>query len=84
MTMSTKPSKKKLQELGLELAYPVQANGVFVHLPDEVHAALQAAGHGYYPVGEPEARLYRLVASFDTDASDVQRFLADVGRAVIR
>ncbi|UCD76858.1 MAG: low specificity L-threonine aldolase [Phycisphaerales bacterium] len=73
-----------LRELGLELAYPVQANGVFVRLEDDVHAALQAAGHGYYPVGEPEAKLYRLVTSFDTDASDIQRFLADLRRVLIR
>ena len=73
-----------LGELGLEIAFPVQANEVFVRLPDEVHAALQAVGHGYYPVCDPAERLYRLVAGFDTRPEDVQRFVADARAAVIR
>jgi threonine aldolase len=70
--------------LGLEIAFPVQGNEVFVRMPDEVHAALQAAGHAYYPVWDPAERLYRLVASFDTQPADVAALLADARRAIIR
>lgn len=73
-----------LSGLGLEVAFPTQANGVFVRLPDEVHEHLQAKGHGYYSIGVPADKLYRLVASFDTELSDVQRFIADAREALGR
>lgn len=73
-----------LRELEVEIAFTVQANEVFVRLPDEVHAALQAAGHAYYPVWDPAERLYRLVASFDTQPADVAALLADAKAAIIR
>ncbi|MDY7107164.1 MAG: aminotransferase class I/II-fold pyridoxal phosphate-dependent enzyme [Planctomycetota bacterium] len=73
-----------LRELGLELAAPVQANEIFAHFPDAVHAALQKAGHAYYPVSDPAKRLYRLVASFDTQPEDVAALLADAKAAMGR
>ena len=64
---------------GLEIlpAFEVEANGVFVQLPAHVDAALQAAGHGYYPFGDPHLGLSRLMCSFDTTAEDVRQFVAD-------
>lgn len=58
-------------------AFPVEANGVFVRLPDAVDASLKSAGHGYYPFGDPAMNLSRLMCSFDTTAEDIIRFLAD-------
>jgi threonine aldolase len=65
-----------LRGLGLEPRFPVEANGVFVRLPDRVDAALQEAGQGYYPFGIPDLPCHRLMCSFDTDADDVDRLLA--------
>lgn len=67
------------------LAYPVEANEVFVILPRGTHAGLQAAGAIYYEwpddgfrderaVGDDEM-LARLVTSFETRESDVDGFL---------
>ena len=67
------------------LAYPVEANEVFVILPRLVHAGLQAGGAYYYewpgagPSGEravgADEILVRLVTSFETPISDVDDFL---------
>ena len=73
-----------LSSAGLAPKIPVESNGVFVSLPDEVDQALRAAGQGYYPFGEEAWRLTRLMCSFDTQRGDVEAFLADVSRAMIR
>ena len=67
-----------LSRLGIVPAFPVQANGVFVRLPEFVHAGLQARGHGYYPFGDAADGLFRLMCSFDTRPEDVDGLLADV------
>ncbi len=67
-----------LAELGIAPAFPVEANGVFVRLPADVHAGLQARGHGYYPFGDAADGLFRLMCSFDTRPEDVDGLLADV------
>jgi threonine aldolase len=71
-----------LTNLGLPPRFPVQANAVFVTLPPQVDAALQCAGHGYYPFGDPSWNVVRLMCSFNTREDDVRRFLADVEAAV--
>jgi threonine aldolase len=73
-----------LRELDLEPRFPVEANGVFISLPDPVDEALRAAGHGYYPFGEAAWKLSRLMCSFDTTPEDVDGLLADARSAVIR
>ena len=62
---------------GAELAAPVEANAVFVHLPDAVVSRLFAAGARFYPWGTPEngRMLCRLVTSFATPDEDIARFL---------
>lgn len=67
-----------LLEREIQPVYSVEANGVFVSLPDSVHASLRRAGHGYYPFGDPSRKLSRLMCSFDTTAEDVERFLSDM------
>lgn len=71
-----------LRRLGLEPAHPVEANGVFVRLPRAVDEALVAAGHGYYPFGDSEQGLSRLMCSFDTAPEQVEGLLRDVERAL--
>lgn len=63
---------------GLEPAFPVEGNGVFVRLPEAVDTRLRERGHGYYPFGDRDQGLSRLMCSFDTSPRDVDAFLADV------
>lgn len=63
---------------GAELAHPVEANEVFVRLPDPVVARLRAQGAIFYDWGPPAdgRTLVRLVTSFATPEADVARFIA--------
>lgn len=60
------------------LAYPVEANEVFVWLPDKVVRQLRASGALFYDWAAPEngRTLIRLVTSFATEEDDVRRLLA--------
>jgi threonine aldolase len=60
-----------------KLAETVQANAVFVHLPDALVARLRQAGAQFYEWGAPKdgSTLVRLVLSFLTPEEDVSRFL---------
>jgi threonine aldolase len=60
-----------------ELAYPVQANEVFVRLPEPILDALEGEGCQFYRYG---GGVIRLVASFATTEEDLTRFLAAVRR----
>jgi len=71
---------------GFRPVWPVEANEIFVALPNAVRERLQAAGASFYPwvteslppsvaVGE-NATLVRLVTSFATTTEEVQRFAA--------
>ncbi|RMH24129.1 MAG: threonine aldolase [Planctomycetota bacterium] len=66
---------------GLRVRFPVQTNGVFVELPAPVHDALWAKGHRYYPFGDADWRVFRLMCSFDTDPADVDALIADARAA---
>jgi threonine aldolase len=61
---------------GARLRHPVEANEVFVELPDRVIRALEADGFRFYRWGGDQATCLRLVASFATREDDVERFLA--------
>ena len=60
---------------GVVLAYPVQANELFVHLPAPIQEQLKAAGFIFYPWSGQELPLVRLVTSFDMPEESVDRFL---------
>lgn len=63
---------------GVQFAHPVEANSVFVYLPDEIVARLRASGATFYDWAPPRdgRTLCRLVASFATPQNDIERFLA--------
>lgn len=71
------------------LAWPVEANEVFIILPASLHAALQAAGVRYHPWStrslgpenalQPGEILARFVMSFATDPAEVTRLIALIG-----
>jgi len=60
---------------GVVLAYPVQANELFVHLPAPIHDQLKAAGFIFYPWSGADLPLVRLVTSFDMPETAVEQFL---------
>ena len=70
-----------LTGIGLRPVWPVEANLVFVVLPRALDAKLKAAGADYYVrtgkgVGHgTEEVLARLVTSFSTQRSDIDRFI---------
>lgn len=66
---------------GLRLQCPVQANGVFVHLPQDLVASLEAEGWHFYKFLEPD--VFRFVCSWRTDAGEVDRLEAAI-RARLR
>ena len=61
---------------GMEFHTPVQANGVFVKLPEPVHAHLKDKGWRYYSFIADGVS--RLMCSWNTTDEDIQAFLADV------
>jgi len=71
-----------VRKLGIEIAFPVQGNGVYPELPPAVDEALRAAGHGYYPFPFAGRALSRLMCSFDTTAEQVDGLLADAAAHV--
>ena len=58
---------------GVEIAYPVDGNQIFVALPPAVREGLAAAGFGFSTWDD---RLTRLVCAFNTDPADVDAFVA--------
>jgi len=63
---------------GVALEHPVEANELFVRLPEPAIAALETAGFGFY---RWDGGLVRLVTAFDTPAASVDAFLKIVSRA---
>jgi threonine aldolase len=61
---------------GLTIAYPVDANAVFVKLPHESIAALQT--HRRFYVWDERESIVRWMASFDTTPEDVDSFAAAI------
>jgi threonine aldolase len=63
---------------GATLMYPVQANEVFVKLPETTIAGLEAAGFRFYRWAEApdgEGAVARLVTAFDSDPAAVEALL---------
>jgi threonine aldolase len=60
---------------GADLVNPVEANELFVRLPEAVIAGLLDRGFRFYRWGGPTSTEVRLVTAFNTDPADVDRFL---------
>jgi threonine aldolase len=60
----------------MEFYTPVQANGVFVRIPEHVHSYLKEAGWRYYSFIADG--ISRLMCSWNTTDEDVNAFLGDV------
>ena len=61
---------------GAALRHPVEANEIFVVLPEPVIQGLLARGFRFYRWGPEADRGLRLVTAFDTDPADVEAFLS--------
>lgn len=80
-----------LEARGLKLAFPVEANEVFVHLPAATHEAMRAMGATYYVwssvsiaperAGASGDVIARLIPSFATENAAVDEFLAALDEA---
>jgi threonine aldolase len=66
---------------GIELCHPVEANEVFVSLPEAVIEALIGQGFQFYRWLDERSRQIRLVASFDISESDVDALIQAAGQA---
>ncbi|MBP9743557.1 MAG: aminotransferase class I/II-fold pyridoxal phosphate-dependent enzyme [Burkholderiales bacterium] len=62
----------KLDEI--KIAYPVETNQLFVHLPQKIIEATQPI-YPYY-IWEPSTNMARLVTSFDTTDDDINGFIS--------
>ncbi len=62
---------------GVELLHPVQANEIFLKMPEAAFERMKTTGFGFYPPGP--AGDIRLVTAFDTDAGDVDALIAAAG-----
>lgn len=74
--------KDALAVLDLAPRFPVQANGVFVSLPQHVIEALQKRGYAFLISGEPEWRMCRFMMSFDTKPDDVDALVSAIRGAL--
>ncbi len=60
---------------GIEIMFPVEANSVFARLPPKIDAGVRSRGWQFYDfIGAGGSRL---MCSWDTQPSDVERFTAD-------
>lgn len=64
---------------GARIEFPVEANEIFVTLPELVIRGLEADGFKFYR-WEEGSQLLRLVTAFDTDPAHVEAFLASARR----
>ena len=65
---------------GAELLYPVEANEIFVYLPEPIVAGLRADGFSFHRFGDEGAAILRLVTAFNTRVEDVEAFVAAAQR----
>lgn len=65
---------------GIEIVYPVEANGVFARLPHDAIATLQ--DRYFFYVWNEERSVVRWMCSFDTTEEDVKQFAAFVKETV--
>ena len=68
--------EERLTGAGLTLAFPREANALFVRLPNDVAERLHARGWHFYNFFEPG--VYRLMCSWATTEEEIAQFAADL------
>ena len=66
---------------GVALRDPVEANLLFVQLPEATIRRLHEDGFSFHRIGGAGSTVVRLVTAFDTRSEDVDRFVAVAARA---
>ena len=66
---------------GVEIVYPVQANGVFAKLPRQVWKALQE--YCFFYDWDEDANVVRWMCAFDTTEDDIARFAAKLRELMV-
>jgi threonine aldolase len=79
--MATRLAEGLARIPGLRLRHAVEANEIFVDMPNTLIEALFAKGFHFYRWDGPQGNCVRLVTAFDTAVADVDAFLA-VARGV--
>ena len=69
--------EEALRKRGMEISFPRQANSVYVQMSGTLAQQLRAKGWRFHDY--PDAGGYRLMCSWDTQTSDVEAFLQDLG-----
>jgi threonine aldolase len=69
-------AKRLEREAKIDIVLPVEANAVFVRLPEKLTRNLQARGWHFYKFIEPD--VYRLMCSWATAEAEIDRFISDV------
>ena len=64
----------------VRIEHPVEANEIFVSLPDAVIRGLEADGFRFYRWMDDSSTTLRLVTSFNTEAEAVAKFIASARR----
>jgi len=64
------------QVAGARVIHPVEANEIFVVLPEAVSAGLLKAGFAFYPWAAGGPGCHRLVTAWNTTEKDVEHFIA--------
>lgn len=67
---------------GAQILHPVEANEVFVNLPEPVIQGLEGDGFRFYRWPDDSAPTLRLVISFSTAPEHIDAFLASAGRHI--
>lgn len=70
----------QVQELGLEIVAPVETNAVFVKLPAELIAPLQA--HSYFYIWDEAQSVVRWMTAFDHTPADIDSFVEQLKTAL--
>jgi threonine aldolase len=74
-------AKKMAAIPGIELLYPVQANGVFVRMAEHLHVALKNDQWAYYGfIGD----CYRFMCSWQTTTEDIDELITSLKRAKVQ
>jgi threonine aldolase len=69
---------------GMKLLHPVEANELFILMPDAAIAELEAAGYRFYRWEAVEGPCIRLVTAFDTNENDIAEFIRALTAANLR
>lgn len=77
--MASKLASRLPPETNIDLVLPVEANALFVRMPEQLAHGLQSRGWHFYKYIEPD--VYRLMCSWATTETEIDWFVDDVLRS---